>query len=129
MGQTFRMCSAMDGDTIWSRRPWVTRTGTRSRRSTSSESIWREIKAPSTSGGTETLPLSPVSRSAGSSGCAVMLCQKRRRAAILVGRSGSAPAGALARKAGPMSSKLSFRVTAAPTKLIAATASWPYART
>ena len=31
--------------------------------STSSESIWREISAPSTWGGTATLPQSPVSRS------------------------------------------------------------------
>ena len=115
----------MEGSTIWSWRPWETRIGTVVRASTGSESMWREIKARSTWGGTDTLPQRPVSKSVGSSGSALMLRQNRRRAAILVGRSRSDPSGALLRKAGPMSSKRSFRLTAAPTKLIAETAPSP----
>lgn len=97
----------------------VTRTGTVSWVRTSSELIRRASSEPSTGGGTDAVPQSPISRSAASSGSSVLLCQKVRMAVILAGKSAVAATGAVSRNACPMRSKLSLRFTAAPTRLIA----------
>src|SRR4051794_5485418 len=103
--QVSSTCSAIEGRTIVSARPWLTSTGAESPDRTSSASISRASSAPLTCGGTTMFQHSAALQSSAPSGCAVHARRKRRMAVMLVGRSESQASPAFARKSGPMSSK------------------------
>src|SRR3954453_22227356 len=115
LGHVDRTCSAMEGSTTASRAPWVTSTGTVRPASTSSELICRASRAARTSGGTIMFVARAESQSSASIGSTVQACSRRRMAAVLIVGSGAQASAALSRSPGPMWSKPSLRIVAAPT--------------
>ena len=95
-------CSAIEGRTIMSSRPWVTRTGTDRREKMSVSSISRAMSAPRISAGTAMFQHSAALHSSSGSGLTVHERRKRRIAAMFARRSGAEASWALSRKPGPM---------------------------